>query len=80
MKNLYWKNPAFKDTTDFDHIKVGCGTGLEGQALLISEEADLCIFFKVHYYSSHPQINPTRIVPVSYFILSWQVSHLNTGL
>lgn len=22
MKNLYWNNPAFKDTTDFDHIKV----------------------------------------------------------
>ncbi|EIN08215.1 glutathione S-transferase [Punctularia strigosozonata HHB-11173 SS5] len=21
MKNLYWKNPAFKDTTNFDHIK-----------------------------------------------------------
>ncbi|KAK9898452.1 hypothetical protein P389DRAFT_182787 [Cystobasidium minutum MCA 4210] len=38
LKNLYWNEPAFKDTTDFDHIKV-------------------------HYYSSHPQINPTRIVP-----------------
>jgi len=38
LKNLYWKNPAFKDTTEFNHIKI-------------------------HYYSSHPQINPTRIVP-----------------
>lgn len=33
MKNLYWKEPAFKDTTDFDHIKVrfsffDCGGGL----------------------------------------------------
>lgn len=42
MKNLYWKNAAFKDTTDFDHIKI-------------------------HYYSSHPQINPTRIVPAGPF-------------
>ncbi|KAL0569021.1 S-glutathionyl-(chloro)hydroquinone reductase [Marasmius crinis-equi] len=39
MKKLYWTNPAFKDSTDFDHIKT-------------------------HYYWSHPQINPTRIVPV----------------
>ena len=22
LKNLYWKNPAFKDSTDFNHIKV----------------------------------------------------------
>jgi len=22
LKNLYWNYPAFKDTTDFDHIKV----------------------------------------------------------
>lgn len=21
MKKLYWNNPAFKDSTDFDHIK-----------------------------------------------------------
>jgi len=39
LKNLYWKNAAFKDTTDFNHIKT-------------------------HYYWSHPQINPTRIVPL----------------
>ncbi|KAF9529788.1 glutathione S-transferase [Crepidotus variabilis] len=23
LRNLYWKNPAFKDSTDFDHIKGG---------------------------------------------------------
>lgn len=39
MKNLYWNYPAFKDTTNFEHIKH-------------------------HYFTSHPQINPTRIVPV----------------
>jgi len=39
LKNLYWKNDAFKSTTNFEHIKT-------------------------HYYWSHPQINPTRIVPV----------------
>ncbi|EPQ31664.1 uncharacterized protein PFL1_00997 [Pseudozyma flocculosa PF-1] len=39
LRNLYWNEPAFKDTTDFEHIKA-------------------------HYYQSHPQINPTRIVPV----------------
>ncbi|EJU01623.1 hypothetical protein DACRYDRAFT_67545 [Dacryopinax primogenitus] len=39
MKNLYWKNDAFKGTTNFEHIKT-------------------------HYYWSHTQINPTRIVPV----------------
>ncbi|KAF8609422.1 glutathione S-transferase [Ceratobasidium sp. AG-I] len=38
MKNLYWNVPAFKDTTNFEHIKT-------------------------HYYWSHTQINPTRIVP-----------------
>jgi len=38
MKKLYWNNPAFKDSTNFEHIKT-------------------------HYYWSHPQINPTRIVP-----------------
>lgn len=39
LKNLYWNYPAFKDTTNFEHIKT-------------------------HYYWSHPQINPTRIVPL----------------
>ncbi|KAG7095434.1 hypothetical protein E1B28_006183 [Marasmius oreades] len=39
MKRLYWNNPAFKESTNFDHIKT-------------------------HYYWSHPNINPTRIVPV----------------
>ena len=38
MKKLYWNNPAFKHSTNFEHIKT-------------------------HYYWSHPQINPTRIVP-----------------
>ncbi|GAA93583.1 uncharacterized protein L969DRAFT_77077 [Mixia osmundae IAM 14324] len=38
MKNLYHNYPAFRDSTDFTHIKV-------------------------HYYTSHPQVNPTRIVP-----------------
>ncbi|KAL7414131.1 glutathione S-transferase omega-like 2 [Mrakia frigida] len=39
MKKLYWKNDAFKSTTDFAHIKE-------------------------HYYYSHAQINPTRVVPL----------------
>jgi len=39
VKNLYWNYSAFKDTTNFEHIKT-------------------------HYYWSHLQINPTRIVPV----------------
>ncbi|ORX33591.1 glutathione S-transferase [Kockovaella imperatae] len=39
LKNLYWNNPAFKDTTDFDQIKE-------------------------HYYYSHGNINPTRVVPL----------------
>jgi len=39
MKKLYWNNPAFKASTNFEHIKT-------------------------HYYWSHPQINPTRVVPV----------------
>ncbi|KAL8292698.1 hypothetical protein RQP46_001310 [Phenoliferia psychrophenolica] len=39
MKKLYSKYPAFKDTTNFEHIKA-------------------------HYFTSHPQINPTRVVPV----------------
>ncbi|GAA5851572.1 hypothetical protein JCM5353_008965 [Sporobolomyces roseus] len=38
MKNLYWNYPAFKETTNFEHIKM-------------------------HYFTSHPQINPTRIIP-----------------
>lgn len=39
MKNLYWKEAAFKDTTHFDSIKA-------------------------HYYQSHPNVNPTRVVPM----------------
>ncbi|WVO14871.1 hypothetical protein L204_102510 [Cryptococcus depauperatus] len=38
LQRLYWKNSAFKDTTNFAHIKE-------------------------HYYYSHIQINPSRIVP-----------------
>lgn len=38
LKCLYWNDPAFKDTTNFEHIKF-------------------------HYFTSHPQINPTRIIP-----------------
>lgn len=38
LKNLYWNYPAFKDTTNFEHI---CE----------------------HYFFSHAQINPFRIVP-----------------
>lgn len=38
MQNLYWNNPSFKDTTDFDSIKA-------------------------HYFQSHVNINPHRIVP-----------------
>jgi len=39
LQNLYWNYPAFKNTTDFQHIKV-------------------------HYYWSHPHLNPSRIVPL----------------
>ncbi|KAH0581306.1 hypothetical protein H2248_012402 [Termitomyces sp. 'cryptogamus'] len=39
MQKLYWNNPAFQSSTNFEHIKT-------------------------HYYWSHPQINPTRVVPV----------------
>lgn len=39
LRQLYWNSPAFKDTTNFQHIKE-------------------------HYFWSHTQINPTRIVPV----------------
>ncbi|WVQ94053.1 hypothetical protein IAU59_001131 [Kwoniella sp. CBS 9459] len=38
LQKLYWNNPAFKDTTNFEHIKE-------------------------HYYYSHKQLNPNRIVP-----------------
>jgi putative glutathione S-transferase len=38
LRQLYWKNPAFSSTTNFQHIKT-------------------------HYYWSHTQINPHRIVP-----------------
>ncbi|EST07445.1 Glutathione S-transferase, N-terminal [Kalmanozyma brasiliensis GHG001] len=38
LLGLYWNDPAFKDTTDFDSIKA-------------------------HYFQSHPNINPHRIVP-----------------
>lgn len=39
MKQLYHKNFAFSEETNFEHIKH-------------------------HYCTSHPQINPARIVPV----------------
>lgn len=39
VRNLYWNEKAFKDTTFFDSIKK-------------------------HYFQSHPNVNPTRVVPV----------------
>ncbi|GAA5824259.1 hypothetical protein JCM11251_001584 [Rhodosporidiobolus azoricus] len=39
VRNLYWNHSAFKETTNFEHIKK-------------------------HYFMSHPQLNPTRIVPL----------------
>lgn len=38
VRELYWNEPAFKETTVFDSIKA-------------------------HYYQSHPNVNPTRVVP-----------------
>ena len=36
LKNLYWNEPAFKDTTDFDHIKVSFSSLTDGR----EEDAD----------------------------------------
>jgi putative glutathione S-transferase len=41
--------PAFRDTTNFDHIKR-------------------------HYYTTHPHLNPARIVPVGP-LLDWAAPH-----
>jgi putative glutathione S-transferase len=41
--------PAFRDTTNFDHIKR-------------------------HYYTTHPHINPTRIIPDGP-LLDWAAPH-----
>ena len=53
LKNLYWNYPAFKDTTNFEreYIHVGAGQGLMSD-------------IKEHYYYSHSNINPTRVVPL----------------
>jgi putative glutathione S-transferase len=55
MKNLYWNVPAFKNTTNFEHVS----------AFRLGEEcvSTSCPQIKTHYYWSHTQINPTRIVP-----------------
>jgi glutathionyl-hydroquinone reductase len=47
-RDLYWL-PAFRDTTNFDHIKR-------------------------HYYTTHPHINPTRIIPDGP-LLDWAAPH-----
>ena len=41
--------PAFRDTTNFDHIKR-------------------------HYYTTHPHVNPTRIIPDGP-LLDWAAPH-----
>ena len=51
-RDLY-QHPAFRETTDFDHIKR-------------------------HYYLTHPQLNPTRIVPVGP-VLDWDAPHGRGG-
>jgi putative glutathione S-transferase len=48
VRDLY-SLPAFRDTTNFDHIKR-------------------------HYYTTHPHINPSRIVPDGP-LLDWAAPH-----
>jgi putative glutathione S-transferase len=55
LRRLYWNYPAFKNTTDF-------ARKLHKIPARISQADSVDI--KEHYYYSHAQINPTRIVPV----------------
>lgn len=67
MKALYWKNKAFGETTDFKHIKHQCvPLPLLACDLTRSEDWLTRLLFDavISYYYSHPQINPTRVVPL----------------
>ena len=58
MKNLYWNNPAFKETTDFSRKSALLSVVYERTLMVYGTE------IKEHYYYSHAQINPTRVVPL----------------
>lgn len=52
MKNLYWKNPAFKDTTDFSHIKNGYYAGIsQVQYLYLTCEMKMSVLTFSRYRS-----------------------------
>lgn len=55
LRNLYWNHPVFKDSTNFEHIKVGYQWSID-QILavrIVPSKAD-----------GTPQYNPTNIVPL----------------
>jgi putative glutathione S-transferase len=57
MRNLYWNEPAFKETTNFEHIKVHyywSQTNVRRLARGVAQAG----------YSLLPQVNPSRVVAV----------------
>lgn len=65
LQRLYWNHPAFKDTTDFDRTSFSSceALSLYGYKTIRAENMLLFSDIKEHYYYSHAQINPNRIVP-----------------
>ena len=55
MQKLYWNNDAFKDSTNFEHIKTH---------YYWSHTSVSSIFLTLDDFIHCPQINPTRVVPL----------------
>lgn len=60
MQNLYWNHPAFKNTTNFDHMKMGC----KFRVSYFISSGDLMLITRALDYWSQPHMNPTRVVPL----------------
>ena len=58
MQKLYWNSAAFKDSTNFEHIK----THYYWSHIAVSRL--LHVHLLVDYWRNVSQVNPTRIVPV----------------
>jgi putative glutathione S-transferase len=57
MQKLYWNNDAFKDSTNFEHIK----THYYWSQISVSS---ILFFWPSMACSSVAQINPTKVVPL----------------
>lgn len=62
LRQLYWDLPAFRETTNFDHIKKVCLLAIAYSCAF--RGANVGGQWRQHYTKSHPKINPLGITPL----------------